>query len=416
MTSLRGSQVKHRRRVLTGVYELGKEDDSLVETQLAPSANQQHNNRILLEGDNFPERLFGCSTHHLFPHSYGINLATDVFPEMNPTINKLHTNDDLMKSDATENDLLIYFMHSCPDLDPRNFPGKTIVVTGESKLGIPCAPNQEQWGKHCDKDMPVGPRIFWVGPHHNAQNIVQTHWGILLLNARARPIEGTIAHPEFQYLFDHALKPKNTGEFFLIYAASHCVPFREDAFDLLATKIGKEVHYNGNCRGSELMDDQKSISPYQLTHELGAYNNKELFQHYRFALVMENSFPDSATVTEKIFNAYLGGAIPIYFGSLEVMGIFNPKSFIWFDPTNPQLAIDLITELENDSNLYNEYLNAPILKDGERTIERYFSLRDEIGRGYLKRRIRSMVGIESTMYHYTLLNEERIQIQQYKLR
>ena len=131
---------------------------------------------------------------------------------------------------------------------------------------------------------------------------------------------------------------------------------------------------------------------------------------------MENSFPESATITEKIFNAYLGNSIPIHFGSLEVMGIFNPKLFIWFDPTNPKLTIDLITYLKNDSNLYNEDLNARILKDGGRTIERYFSLRDEIGRGYLKRRIRSMMGIESTMYHYTLLNEERIQIQQYKLR
>ena len=40
VTSLRGSQVKHRRCVLTGVYELGKEDDSLVKTHFAPSANQ----------------------------------------------------------------------------------------------------------------------------------------------------------------------------------------------------------------------------------------------------------------------------------------------------------------------------------------------------------------------------------------
>lgn len=37
---------------------------------------------------------------------------------------------------------------------------------------------------------------------------------------------------------------------------------------------------------------------------------------------------DSGYVTEKITNAFLGGAIPVYWGTHDALNIFNPKSFI----------------------------------------------------------------------------------------
>lgn len=44
-------------------------------------------------------------------------------------------------------------------------------------------------------------------------------------------------------------------------------------------------------------------------------------------------------VTEKIVNAHLAGAIPIYYGTLDALKIFNSRALIWWDPTEPELAL-----------------------------------------------------------------------------
>ncbi|KAL7563524.1 hypothetical protein ACA910_012342 [Epithemia clementina (nom. ined.)] len=49
-----------------------------------------------------------------------------------------------------------------------------------------------------------------------------------------------------ELLFSLDKKPKNTKEAFMIYTASHyCVPFREEAVEVLAAQVGQQVHYAG---------------------------------------------------------------------------------------------------------------------------------------------------------------------------
>lgn len=337
-----------------------------------------------------PKRLFGCASNHLYSHSYGITLATDIFPEMDKTIIPLMNDDDIKSRGATGDDLLVYFMHSCPNLDPNNFPGKTIVVSGESKLGFPCAMTEADrvLNKLCAPDMPTGPRIYWIGPNDDSLRSILVHWGILLLNARMRPMD----EDEFSFIFDPLKKRKNTGEHFLIYANSHCVPHREMAFDALS-KIG-ESHYLGVCSGLKSEIQNKKPSPFPMDKNIGTLMNSRSFNHYRFALVMESVDSSSAALTEKIFNAFLSGAIPIYFGNRAVWEIFNEKAFIWFDPQKPDPALKTVSFLENNPVAYQTMLAEPILKHGNHTIEMFFSFRDEIGHGMLKTRIRTMMGYE----------------------
>ena len=108
---------------------------------------------------------------------------------------------------------------------------------------------------------------------------------------------------------------------------------------------------------------------------------------------MENS-PLQGYVTEKIVNAFLAGCIPIYYGTEEIFDVFNRHAFIFWDIRNPQASLDYIRYLEHNTTAYNAILEGqPILADGERTIQKYFSLADHIGGGLLKNKIRRLVGL-----------------------
>lgn len=50
-----------------------------------------------------------------------------------------------------------------------------------------------------------------------------------------------------------------------------------------------------------------------------------------------------------------------------------------------------VQELEADPELYLSMANAPILANGMETLERYFSFSDNVGEGFLKRKIQSLL-------------------------
>lgn len=96
-------------------------------------------------------------------------------------------------------------------------------------------------------------------------------------------------------------------------------------------------------------------------------------------------------ITEKIINAFLSGCIPIYYGTAEIFDIFNEKAFIYYNVSDPEPALKQVAYLESNETAYNETLNQPILANGERTIEKYFSYSDKVGKGMVKHRIRKMM-------------------------
>jgi hypothetical protein len=126
----------------------------------------------------------------------------------------------------------------------------------------------------------------------------------------------------------------------------------------------------------------------------GNYFNKLMFQDFRFMLLMEDAILPGY-ITERIIDGFMAGTVPIYYGTTQIFDIFNPKAFVYFDINNPSEALDRIRYLEENPAAYQQMLEEPILADGERTIEKYFSFVDSIGKGMLKKRVRRKLGFSN---------------------
>ena len=85
--------------------------------------------------------------------------------------------------------------------------------------------------------------------------------------------------------------------------------------------------------------------------------------------------------------------MPIYWGTEEVFNVFNRNAFLYYQPG---LTANQIRILEENHTAYEEYMASPILANGNETLKHFFSLRDDVGDGVLKNRIRSMLGIVET--------------------
>ena len=69
-------------------------------------------------------------------------------------------------------------------------------------------------------------------------------------------------------------------------------------------------------------------------------------------------------VTEKIVNAFLSGAIPIYWGTPYVTQMFNPKAFIYVNHFKSfEAAVEYIIQVAKDPQLFAELATAPILRN-----------------------------------------------------
>jgi len=86
---------------------------------------------------------------------------------------------------------------------------------------------------------------------------------------------------------------------------------------------------------------------------------------YKFNIAFENSSYPGYT-TEKIFEAMLTSCLPIYWGNPLIQRDFNPRSFLnYFDFTSEEALIEEIIRIDNDDNLYREYLSQPCYHNNE---------------------------------------------------
>jgi hypothetical protein len=184
-------------------------------------------------------------------------------------------------------------------------------------------------------------------------------------------------------------RPRGDQTNYMIYANSHCVKFREEAIGRLSEH--GIVHLGGKCQGKVSLGDRSNLQPIQTNRTWE--NNMSLYSGYRFCFVMENEVNHSAYITEKILMAFMGGCIPIYYGPPVIFDIFNDKAFIFYNISEPQPAIDKVKALESDKEAYEQMLMEPIVAHGNATIEKYFSLSDDVGKGMLKQRMREKIGL-----------------------
>lgn len=88
-------------------------------------------------------------------------------------------------------------------------------------------------------------------------------------------------------------------------------------------------------------------------------------KEYKFTIAFENSgFP--GYTTEKLVHPMMAHSLPIYWGNELVERDFNPKSILnYADFQNEEELIERIIEIDNDNNLYMEYLKQPYYHDNQ---------------------------------------------------
>ncbi len=101
--------------------------------------------------------------------------------------------------------------------------------------------------------------------------------------------------------------------------------------------------------------------------EPGAENKMAWMRNYKFSITFENSSYPGYT-TEKLMHALITDTIPIYWGNPLAHLDFNPKAFInCHDFNSFDEVIELVKEIDQNENLYKEYLSQPYLKDNRET-------------------------------------------------
>lgn len=180
---------------------------------------------------------------------------------------------------------------------------------------------------------------------------------------------------------------KKWKPFFLIYTSSHCLSFRDAMVKTIMSSVNStDVHIGGMC-GRDIKNTilHKSTGYSTTPKPFDVYKS---YKKYRFVIAAENR-DYNGYITEKIVNAFVSGAIPIYYGTHDIFKLFNHNSFIFYDIHNPHAAISRIKYLEDHPEEYIKMAQLPVFAPG--SLETYFSVYSHIGNGHLHNVIRKAV-------------------------
>jgi hypothetical protein len=114
----------------------------------------------------------------------------------------------------------------------------------------------------------------------------------------------------------------------------------------------------------------------------GSDQHVEFLGQHKFVICFENSRDDNNYyITEKILNAKLSGAIPIYWGTNKCLELFENDSFLYLNDTNDKgfkKLLDEIIELDNNDEKYIEIRNKKMIDPEKIKYLRNYSLRNYI--------------------------------------
>ena len=114
----------------------------------------------------------------------------------------------------------------------------------------------------------------------------------------------------------------------------------------------------------------------------GAVKDKMAFERdYRFTLAFENT-STPGYVTEKIFEAFAGDTVPVYWGDPGIALEFNPDAFInCMAYADEEAVIARIKEVDENEEEYLRMMKAPVLAAGSRAAE---ILKEDYADAFLK--------------------------------
>ncbi|GIY55542.1 alpha-(1,3)-fucosyltransferase 11 [Caerostris extrusa] len=165
--------------------------------------------------------------------------------------------------------------------------------------------------------------------------------------------------PSIEYLTDRSPVPieeknkfRKNGAAPVLYLQSHCnVASDRDRYIKELAKFLPIDSY-GKCLHN------KDLPPHLLSTD--THNDEELFlfiSKYKFHIAFENAICDDY-ITEKFFRALHVGSIPIYKGSNTIKDWLpmNDSAIIADDFENPSDLADFILKLDQNDDLYNQYM------------------------------------------------------------
>jgi hypothetical protein len=143
-------------------------------------------------------------------------------------------------------------------------------------------------------------------------------------------------------------------ERFAAFLQRQCLPHRERFFDELCRY--RPVDALGSCRYD--VDESGACRPRATNRDLYTAERTYLddavdrYRDYRFVLALESE-AHHGYVTEKLVNAMLAGAIPIYWGAPDVGEHFDDRSFVDIDLfDNVAECVAYIARLDSDEEAY----------------------------------------------------------------
>jgi hypothetical protein len=86
----------------------------------------------------------------------------------------------------------------------------------------------------------------------------------------------------------------------------------------------------------------------------------KVIRNYKFTMAFENTMTYNDNIgytTEKIYEPMIALSVPIYWGNPDIHKDFNTKSFVnWNDYGSNEKAVERIIEIDNDDDLYMDYI------------------------------------------------------------
>lgn len=195
-----------------------------------------------------------------------------------------------------------------------------------------------------------------------------------------------VSPPDYEYDYSFSFEETDEKNFQLPNFVRHPFfqEFRKQEFsaparelrDYPKTKFCNFIYSNPRalerqvfCR--KLMEYKPVDCPGRVLNNMAGLNagwdeKLNFLKQYKFTIAFENVSAPRYT-TEKIYHPLLVKSIPIYWGNPDVAEYFNPASFInCHDYENFDQVIAHVKEIDNDNNLYRQYLDVnPVSKNSK---------------------------------------------------
>ena len=161
------------------------------------------------------------------------------------------------------------------------------------------------------------------------------------------------------------------------YDTTCTVPMRD--FELVRMRVTRFCNFvYSNERAAERIAFFDLLNEYKKVHAGGKVRNNigyrvddklAFIAESKFTIAFENE-SQSGYATEKLIQPLLHGSIPIYWGDPSADLDFNPECFINVHRfPSFQAVVEEVKRIDNDDQLWEKYVRAPIFRDGRLPIE-----------------------------------------------